>query len=94
MSMALLWRDQGKPQQARQLLAPVYGWLKGRHARTEGGEGAAGGVVLNRRRERYCPNSASAVSTRASIGVCPNCESIRFASVRCWTARTRFFLIL
>jgi len=21
------WRDQGKPQQARKLLAPVYGWL-------------------------------------------------------------------
>ena len=27
MSMARLWRDQGKPQQARELLAPVYGWL-------------------------------------------------------------------
>ena len=25
MSMARLWRDQGKPQQARKLLAPVYG---------------------------------------------------------------------
>ena len=25
MSMARLWRDQGKPQQARELLAPVYG---------------------------------------------------------------------
>ena len=25
MSLALLWRDQGKPQQARELLAPVYG---------------------------------------------------------------------
>ena len=25
MSMARLWRDQGKPQQARDLLAPVYG---------------------------------------------------------------------
>ena len=24
MSMARLWRDQGKPQQARDLLAPVY----------------------------------------------------------------------
>jgi predicted ATPase len=21
------WRDQGKPQQARELLAPVYGWF-------------------------------------------------------------------
>ena len=27
MSMARLWRDQGKPQQARKLLAPVYGWF-------------------------------------------------------------------
>ncbi len=27
MSMALLWRDQKKPQQARELLAPVYGWF-------------------------------------------------------------------
>ena len=27
MSRARLWRDQGKPQQARELLAPVYGWF-------------------------------------------------------------------
>jgi predicted ATPase len=27
MSMARLWRDQGKPQQARDLLAPIYGWF-------------------------------------------------------------------
>jgi predicted ATPase len=27
MSMARMWRDQGKPQQARDLLAPVYGWF-------------------------------------------------------------------
>jgi predicted ATPase len=27
MSMARLWRDQGKPLQARKLLAPVYGWF-------------------------------------------------------------------
>ena len=27
MSMAQLWRDQGKRQQARHLLAPVYGWF-------------------------------------------------------------------
>ncbi len=26
-SMARLWRDQGKRQQARDLLAPVYGWF-------------------------------------------------------------------
>src|SRR5262249_35486646 len=27
MSMARLWRDRGKPEQARELLAPVYGWF-------------------------------------------------------------------
>ena len=27
MSMAHLWRSQGKPQQARELLAPVYNWF-------------------------------------------------------------------
>jgi hypothetical protein len=40
MSLARLWRDQGKVQQARDLLAPVYGWF------TEGFDtrGAVGGV--------------------------------------------------
>jgi predicted ATPase len=27
MSMARLRRDQGKPEEARDLLAPVYGWF-------------------------------------------------------------------
>jgi len=27
MSIARLWRSQGKPRQARELLAPVYGWF-------------------------------------------------------------------
>ena len=27
MSLARLWRDQGEVQQARELLAPVYGWF-------------------------------------------------------------------
>ena len=27
MSMARLWRDQGKRDEARGLLAPVYGWF-------------------------------------------------------------------
>ena len=46
MSMARLWRDQGKVQQARELLAPVYGWFTEGFdtRRSEGGEGAAGGV--------------------------------------------------
>jgi predicted ATPase len=31
MSLARLWRNQGKPQQARGLLAPVYGWFREGH---------------------------------------------------------------
>jgi predicted ATPase len=27
MSMARLWRNQGKQNEARKLLAPVYGWF-------------------------------------------------------------------
>jgi len=27
MSMARLWRDQGKRREARELLAPIYGWF-------------------------------------------------------------------
>ena len=43
MSMARLWRDQGKRDEARELLAPVYGWFTEglRHARSEGGQGVA-----------------------------------------------------
>ena len=41
MSMARLWRDQGKRAQARDLLAPVYGWFTEglRYTRSEGREG-------------------------------------------------------
>jgi predicted ATPase len=28
MNLARLWRDQGKVRQARELLAPVYGWFR------------------------------------------------------------------
>ena len=44
MSLARLWRDRGKTVEARELLAPVYGWRGVRHARSEGSKGAAGGV--------------------------------------------------
>ena len=27
MSMARLWRDQGKRDEAHELLAPIYGWF-------------------------------------------------------------------
>jgi len=51
LAFARLWRDQPKVQQARELLAPVYGWF------TEGfdtrdlneAEGVAGGVGFLRR---------------------------------------------
>ena len=48
MSLARLWRDQGKVQQARELLGSGLRVVHGRvrHARSEGGEGAAGGVGL------------------------------------------------
>ena len=38
MSLARLWRDQGKVQQAREVLAPLYGWFtrRVRHARSKG----------------------------------------------------------
>src|SRR6478752_3753138 len=47
MSMARLWRDQWKPQQAREVLAPVYGWFTERFdkARSERGQGAAGHAI-------------------------------------------------
>jgi hypothetical protein len=43
MTMARFWRDQGKPQQARELFAPVLWLVYGRlrHAGPEGGQGAA-----------------------------------------------------
>jgi predicted ATPase len=31
MSMARLWRGQGKQKEARELLAPVYGWFTEGH---------------------------------------------------------------
>ena len=30
-NLARLWHDQGKPQEARELLAPVYGWFTEGH---------------------------------------------------------------
>ena len=47
MGLARLWRDQGKRDEASELLAPVYGWFtEGLHARSEGGEGAARRALL------------------------------------------------
>ncbi len=45
MNLARLWRDQGKVQEARELLAPVYGWFtEGFDTRDLKEEGSAGGV--------------------------------------------------
>ena len=48
MSLARLWRDQGKVQRSARTagsgLRVVYGGV--RHARSEGGEGAAGGLTF------------------------------------------------
>ena len=70
MSLARLWRDQGKPQQARELLAPVYGWFSEgfRHARSEGGEGTVGGVGTVKPRSGQCgPRHEHIPGSRRSI---------------------------
>jgi predicted ATPase len=45
MSLARLWRDQGRPLEACDCLAPVYGWFtegfETRDLRSERGKGAA-----------------------------------------------------
>ncbi len=48
MSMARLWRDQGKRKEARELLAPVYGWFTEGHETRDLTEArsVAGGVGL------------------------------------------------
>ena len=51
MSLARLWRDSAaSARTARSGIWVVHGGV--RHARSEGGEGAAGGVGVTRRRER------------------------------------------
>jgi predicted ATPase len=46
--LARLWRDQGKQDEARQLLAPVYGWFTEgfEHARSEGRQGVDRRVII------------------------------------------------
>jgi hypothetical protein len=43
--MAWLWRNQGKVQQARELLAPVYGWFTEGFDTRDLKEGAIGSTV-------------------------------------------------
>jgi hypothetical protein len=72
----------GQRDEARDLLAPIYGWFSEGFDTLDLKE-AKGLLEELAERESYVPSSARAVSTRASIGVCPNSERIRFASVRC-----------
>jgi hypothetical protein len=54
--LACLWRDQGKRSEARDLLAPIYGWLvhRGlRHASAARRQGATWPTNLRRRRLRH-----------------------------------------
>jgi hypothetical protein len=69
--------------------------LIGRHVMDSAVHGRMNSIPLpEMATRRYCLNSDKPVSTRARIGVCPNCESIRFASVRWSSASECFFLIL
>ena len=50
MSLARPWQAQGKAQQARELLAPIYAWFtEGFDTRDfEGGEGIVAGISVMR----------------------------------------------
>jgi predicted ATPase len=49
-SLARLWREQGRRGEARDLLAPLYGWFRRlRHRRPEGRKGAARSAGVNQR---------------------------------------------
>jgi hypothetical protein len=73
MSLARLWRDQGKPQQARELLAPVYGWV------TEGFDTLDLKQAKTRRTERLATKSQTAplllqyMSVRGPSRTCRAC---------------------
>ena len=77
MSMARLWRDHGKRDDARNLLAPVYGWFilpKGqaiRYGVTVGEEGQAwGGIATVGRMEEWPPWRPTA-GEQARLGPLP-----------------------
>ena len=76
-SMARLWRDQGKPQQARELLAPVYGWF------TEGFDTFDLKEAKALLDERSLLNPCAAPSARQSLAT----ENYRPVATRCGGAR-------
>ena len=66
MSMARLWRDQGKRHQARDLLAPVYGWFTEGFDTLDLKEAKA---LLERDLEpELCPVAGKSVPCRAKLG--------------------------
>jgi len=49
MSLSRLWQHQGKKEEARQLLAEIYGWFTERriwYGRSQGSGGVVRGAVL------------------------------------------------
>jgi hypothetical protein len=70
LSLARLWRDQGEVQQARELLAPVYGWVTEgfRDARSErGGRGTHYRNILTIRDQNRAERSTAGVSNIRQI---------------------------
>jgi len=66
MSMAWLWRDQGKRDEARDVLAPVYGWFTEGFDTLDLKEAKA---LLERELEpEFCPVAGKSVPCRAKLG--------------------------
>jgi hypothetical protein len=63
MSLARLWRDQGKVRQARGLLAPVYGWF------TEGFDAMSDRMRCSERRSTTCHLTAVLVRQANRAGI-------------------------
>ena len=55
ISLSRLWRDQGKAQQARELLAPVYGWFTEGFDTSDLKDAKALLDTLEREIEKGCP---------------------------------------
>ncbi len=69
-SLARLWRDQGKRDEARGLLAPIYGWFSEGFDTLDLREGRALleelGVWTNVERKRDIPRTSEAISAWAT----------------------------
>ena len=71
-SLARLWRDQGKRKEARDLLAPVYGWFtEGSTRRSEGGESVARTHWRDQEApRRFATGSKNSVSSEYARALC------------------------